>query len=60
MVRNEQPLLFDSLDDPGQRENLALREPSTLAEMQALLRHSLTDLAAPPDLFERLSLAPGT
>ncbi len=56
MVRNEQPLLFDTECDPTQVENIVDAQPEQAARMKKLLQSALTDLDVPADLFARLHL----
>lgn len=58
MARNEQPLLFGSIDDPGQLENVAPHQPRGAERMKSLLRTSPQELHAPADQLERLKPAP--
>jgi arylsulfatase A-like enzyme len=52
----DEPMLFDTREDPGQTENLAAERPDERERMQSLLVDALDDLGAPDEQYERLGL----
>jgi arylsulfatase A-like enzyme len=56
--RHEEPLLFDTAEDPAQERNLAEERPETAERMRDLLREALADLEAPAAFADRLGVAP--
>lgn len=55
-MRNAGPLLFDTVNDPGQDENLAGAAAGETGRMRELLITALRELQAPTDLYSRLDL----
>jgi hypothetical protein len=53
----EEPMLFDTAEDPGQERNLADERPDEVERMRGLLTEALEDLDAPAEQFERLGLS---
>jgi arylsulfatase A-like enzyme len=56
--RHEEPLCFDTAEDPGQTQNLAPDEPDETARLRTLLGDALKHLEAPPNVYDRLQLTP--
>jgi len=52
----DEPLLFDTAEDPGQTRNLAEERPDEADRMRGLLADALDERSAPPEVRERLGL----
>ena len=52
----DEPMLFDTEDDPTQEDNLADTRPGEVERMRGLLRDALSELEAPTEQLERLGL----
>lgn len=57
MSRHDQPLLYNVERDPGQRDNIAGREPAIAARLRDLLITALRELQAPVEQYDRLGLS---
>lgn len=55
-VQHDDPLLYDTEADPGQRTDLAETDPEKRQEMEALLVEAMESLRAPSTEFDRLGL----
>ena len=53
-MRHEQPLLFDTAEDPGQQENLAGTDRSIETTLAQTLENALDSLEAPASVKPRL------
>ena len=53
----EEPMLFDTDEDPGQEENLVDERPGEVERMRGLLVDALSELDAPAEQFERFGLS---
>jgi arylsulfatase A-like enzyme len=53
----DEPMLFDTVADPDQSENLAGERPGEVERMRGLLDDALSSLDAPEEQFERFGLA---
>jgi len=57
--QDSEVMLFHRASDPGQTENLVLREPAQADRMRALMGRTLAAQGAPDELFARLGLDRG-
>ena len=53
---DSEPLLYDRLADPSQRDNLWSSQPYQAARMKRTMRDALAALGAPSELFHLLDL----
>jgi len=53
----DEPMLFDTVEDPEQAENLAEGRPEEVERMRGLLRDALSEREAPAEQFERFGLS---
>lgn len=57
-IPHEEPLLFDTVADPRQDDNLIDQQPAERERMYELLRSALHELEAPANLYDRFELTP--